>query len=68
MIFLTCIFVVVSLLGYESKVVKTLKKKDLKDTKPSDEIVTKLEKVYNGELCILREIYCGKLKDTEPAK
>lgn len=68
MIFLTCIFVVVSLLGYESKVVKTLKKKDLKDTKPSDEIVTKLEKVYNGELCILREIYCAKLKDTEPAK
>jgi len=57
MIFFTVIFVIVSLLGYESKVVKTLKRKELGDMKPTDEIVTKLEKVYNGELCILREIY-----------
>jgi len=68
MIFFTAIFLVVSLLGYESKVVKTLKAKDLKDTRPSDEIVTKLEKVYNGEICILREIYYSNLKHKEPAK
>jgi len=50
------VFVVISLVGYESAVVRVIRTGKLKEDKKKEQVTTMLERVYKGEIAILKEI------------
>lgn len=50
------IFVIISLIGYESAVVRIIRTGKITENKKKEQVTTMLEKVYRGEIVILKEI------------
>jgi len=50
------IFVIISLIGYESAVVRIIRTGKITESKKKEQVTTMLEKVYRGEIVILKEI------------